>query len=282
MPELPEVEVLRLHLVSRLRGFKIERVEIMRPKLARPTTPDALRNALEGTTVRDLTRRAKYLLLVTKGKPGATAMVHLGMTGRLFLIPKGTALPKHARVVLHGKKENLVFEDPRMFGRFTLDLTSLEKLGPEPLDPKLTPAVLKQQLSGTRQAIKIALLDQTRIVGLGNIYASEALFRAGIDPRKATHKLTAAQIERLCEAIHFTLANAIRFGSSLKLAFDNPGSKDALFYYGLSDQTNAVVHEKFFVYDRAGEPCRKCGTPIKRLVQAARSTFYCPACQRKT
>ena len=103
-----------------------------------------------------------------------------------------------------------------------------------------------------------------------------------IDPRKATHKLQADQIERLCEAIHFTLAEAIKFGSSLKLTFDNPDSKDALFYYGLSDETNAVVHEKFAVYDRAGEPCRACGTPIKRIVQAARSTFLCPACQRKT
>ena len=282
MPELPEVEVLRLHLVSRLRGFKIERVEILRPKPARPTTPEVLREALEGTTVKDLSRRAKYLLLSTKGKPGSTAMIHLGMTGRLFLVPKGTALPKHARVVLHGKMESLVFEDPRMFGRFTLDLSSMDKLGPEPLDPKLTPALLKQQLTGTRQAIKIALLDQTRVVGLGNIYAAEALFRAGIDPRKATHTLTADQMKRLCEAIHFTLAQAIKFGSSIKLAFDKPTSKDALFYYGLSDETNSVVHEKFAVYDRAGKPCRACGTPIKRLVQAARSTFFCPTCQRKT
>ncbi len=205
---------------------------------------------------------------------------HLGMTGRMYLLPRTAPLPRHAAVVLNLDRHRFVFEDTRYFGRLTLDASSPAKLGPEPLGPDFTAEYLTTALKGSRQAIKVKLLDQTLVAGVGNIYASEALFRAGISPRTPANRVTRAQVARLRRAIRRVLAEAIRRGSTVPLNFAGTGVRDELFYYGREGEEGVFFAERLMVYDRLGQPCRRCGTRIKRAVQAARSTYFCPACQR--
>jgi formamidopyrimidine-DNA glycosylase len=162
----------------------------------------------------------------------------------------------------------------------TLDLSSLEKLGPEPWDEAFTPAYLRMALKPCRQAIKVKLLDQGLVAGVGNIYASEALFRAGISPRRAAGRLKAAEIGSLHQAIRAVLEEAVKFGSTVPLNFSGAGKKDGLFYYGQAEDTPDYYTERLLVYDKAGQPCSRCGASIRRIIQAARSTYFCPKCQR--
>jgi formamidopyrimidine-DNA glycosylase len=201
------------------------------------------------------------------------------MTGRMYLQSAGSPLPKHASVVLNCGAENFVFEDTRYFGRFTLDSGALSNLGPEPLSSEFTSDSFSRVLARSRQAIKVKLLDQCVVAGLGNIYASEALFHAGISPMSPARSLTAQEIQRLWRAIRRVLREAIARGSTVPLNFPGFGRRDGLFYYGSTDSTPADYDERLAVYDREGRPCSKCGTAIKRFVQAARSTFFCPKCQ---
>jgi len=283
MPELPEVEILARHLQRVLKNKTICGVLVRRPKVLAPTMEGELREALQGATFTGLSRRGKYLLFTLRG-PGRREPLmlvgHLGMTGRIYLSPAQTELPKHAAVVLDLGGHQLVFEDTRYFGRFTLDLRGPAKLGPEPLEEKFTEAYLAVALKRSAQAIKIKLLDQTLVAGVGNIYASEALFRAGISPRVAAKRLTGEQVKRLRVAIREVLAKAIKFGSTVPLNFGNGAGSDGLFYYGGAGAESGFYQERLLVYDRQGQPCRKCGSKVKRMVQAARSTFYCPRCQR--
>jgi formamidopyrimidine-DNA glycosylase len=201
------------------------------------------------------------------------------MTGRMFLAQKTAPLPKHAAVVFDLGKENFIFEDTRYFGRLTLDLTAIQKLGPEPLSDDFQPAYFHETLNRSRQAIKVKLLDQTLVAGIGNIYATEALFRAGISPELAANKLTYGQVKRLWRAVREVLAEAVACGSTVPLNF-GAGKTDGLFYFGRAPDAPDFYQERLRVYDRDGEPCLNCKRPIKRIVQAARSTFYCPRCQR--
>jgi len=282
MPELPEVEVLARHLRPLIRNKTIRAVEVRRARVIRPTSERALKNTLTGAKLISLERRGKYLLFKLR-KPGRREPVellgHLGMTGRMFLTPKNAALPKHAAVVLDLGRERFVFEDTRYFGRFTLDVTPLAKLGPEPLSKNFSAAHLTRELSRSRQPIKVKLLDQSLVAGVGNIYASEALFRARISPLTPANKLTSAQNTRLVKTIRQVLTEAIRFGSTVPLHHGDPSAGDGLFYFGLAEGTMDYYEERLKVYDRAGQPCRRCGSAIRRIVQAARSTFYCPKCQ---
>jgi formamidopyrimidine-DNA glycosylase len=177
-------------------------------------------------------------------------------------------------------RELFVFEDTRYFGRFTLDKSPVEKLGPEPLGAEFTVPKLAQALKRSGQPIKIKLLDQSVVAGVGNIYASEALFRAGISPKLAACKLTGRQVERLRQAVREVLAEAIDGGSTVPLNYAGAGRRDGLFYFGRDPGTEDYYEERLRVYDRAGRPCPHCGTGIRRIVQAARSTYYCPRCQR--
>jgi formamidopyrimidine-DNA glycosylase len=282
MPELPEVEILVRHLAPLLRGQTIRGVEVRRAKFIAPTSERELQHALKGATFNDVTRRGKYLLfnLRAPGKREPLTLVgHLGMTGRIFLQPKNVPLPKHAAVTLDLGKHHCVFEDTRYFGRLTLDASGLAKLGPEPLGAEFTAEYFASALKRSRQAIKVKLLDQTLVAGVGNIYASEALYRAGISPRLSAAKLTVAQVGKLRLAIREVLAAAIRTGSTLPLDFAGAGERDGLFYYGSASGGSDFQQERLLVYDRLGKPCGKCGTDIRRLVQAARSTYYCPGCQ---
>lgn len=202
---------------------------------------------------------------------------HLGMTGRMYVDEGGEALPRHAAVVVALDSGRFVFEDARQFGRFHLDSESLAGMGPEPLDVGWTAADLGKALEGSRQPVKVRLLDQGVVAGVGNIYASEALHRAGISPGRAAGRLKAAEVEQLWVAVRDVLSEAIAVGQRASLDFRGGG--DGLFYFG-SSGVEPEVGERFRVYDREGEACRRCGAVICRRVQAARSTFYCPGCQK--
>jgi formamidopyrimidine-DNA glycosylase len=283
MPELPEVEVLVRHLAPRLRGKSIRGVEVRRARVLRPTRPRELARALAGARFVDVSRRAKFLLFQftpPDDRQRFTLVGHLGMTGRMFLLPAGAPLPKHAAVVLDLGKENFVFEDTRYFGRFTLDTAALARLGPEPLSNDFRPEQFLAGLRRSRQAIKVKLLDQSLVAGLGNIYASEALFRARLSPRRAACRLSREESARLWRALRRVLNEAIEFGSTVPLDWSGAGLRDGHFYYGRAPEAADFYPERLRVYDRAGAPCPRCRTPIGRIVQAQRSTFYCPRCQR--
>ena len=282
MPELPEVEVLVRHLRPQIRRKKIRKVIVRRERVLAGTPLDTFIRSLEGASFRNLSRRGKYLLFeLTRGSKSQpfTLLGHLGMTGRMYLLPKRAALPKHAAVVFDLGKWNFVFEDTRYFGRLTLETTGIERLGREPLDNKFTADELAEALKSSKQPIKVKLLDQSLIAGLGNIYASEALFLAGVSPKIACCDLSRAQVARLWKAIRRVLRQAIRSGSTVPLDYAGSGSRDGLFYFGRADGTPANYEERLRVYDRAGKPCLKCGSEIKRVVQGSRSTFYCAVCQ---
>jgi formamidopyrimidine-DNA glycosylase len=237
---------------------------------------------LIGAKFTGVSRRGKYLLFElgskTSGKP-MTLLGHLGMTGRMFLAGKKEPLPKHAAVVFDLGAKNFIYEDTRYFGRLTLDISAVAKLGPEPLDESFSPEFFARSLKNSRQPVKVKLLDQSLVAGVGNIYASEALFRAGISPRRAANKLTAAQIKKLWRSIREVLMEAIDCGSTIPLNF-SAGKSDGLFYFGQAAGAPDYYEEKLRVYDRAGRPCVKCGSKIRRIVQAARSTFFCGRCQK--
>jgi len=282
VPELPEVEVLVRHLAPLLRNNTVRNVEVRRARVIAPTSIRKLKTSLRGAKFTDITRRGKFLLFTFKTAKKAVPFKlvgHLGMTGRMYLLPAQNALPKHAAVVLDLGDENFVFEDTRYFGRFTLDLSALKKLGPEPLGEEFSTESFAAGLSKSRQPIKVKLLDQSLVAGIGNIYASEALFRAKISPKLSARRLKIDQIERLRQSIQYVLTEAIECGSAVQLDYAGVEARDRLFYFGSAD-ASVSYEERLRVYDREGQPCTVCGTPIRRIVQAARSTFYCRQCQR--
>jgi formamidopyrimidine-DNA glycosylase len=282
MPELPEVEVLAQHLRPLLRGKTIRGVTVRRAKVLAPTSPREFRRAVLGAQFAGLSRRGKYLLFQLKRRvtgERVTILGHLGMTGRMFLAGRREPLPVHAAVVFDLGGENFIYEDARYFGRLTLDGSVVEKLGPEPLGGNFQPATFARALKRSRQAIKVKLLDQKVVAGIGNIYASEALFRARLSPKRGANRLTREQIKRLWSAVREVLAEAIRCGSTVPLNFGKDGS-DGFFYFGRAPGTPDYYEERLRVYDREGRPCPNCRNPIRRMTQAARSTFYCPRCQR--
>ncbi len=283
MPELPEVEVLVRTLAPRLKNQTIRRVEVHRARVLRPTSPAELKRALTGARFVGLARRAKYLTFTLQraGRRETFRLLgHLGMSGRMYLQPANAPLPRHTAVALDLGGEKFVFEDTRYFGRLTLDTSTQAGLGPEPLGDEFTLDYLMRALRRSAQAIKVKLLDQSLVAGVGNIYACESLFHARLSPRLAARNLTRGQTERLRAALRKTLAEAIEFGSRVSLDWAGADKRDGLFYYGRAAGA-PEAGEPLCVYDRRGEPCPACQTPIRRIVQAARSTFYCPRCQRR-
>ena len=273
MPELPEVEVLRRSLEPRLGGRRIERVEVLAPALREPLDRRALRR-LEGRRVVDLRRRSKYLLVDIE--EGATLVLHLGMSGRLTLVPAATEREPHEHLAFGlDSGERLRFRDPRRFGvafvaptaRLDLD-PHFARLGREPLEPPIGGAELAELAAGRRRPVKSFLMDGGRIVGVGNIYATEALHRAGIRPDRSVARLGAERWERLAAAVVEVLEQAIRQGGTTLNDFTDGAGNAGYFQVALA------------AYGRAGESCPRCGGTIRRLVQAGRSSFYCPRCQR--
>lgn len=272
MPELPEVETIVRDLSGALPGRTIAGVEVIRPDLIEGDTDDFVR-ALTGRRIDAVARRAKNIVLALDDATRLT--VNLGMTGRLLLAAPGAVLPSHlgARFVLEGNAGALVYDDVRRFGKlWHADLASWNewemRLGVEPLSADFTPAWLHEHAARSRSPIKTWLMDQRRVVGVGNIYASEALFRAGIDPTRPASSLDADDAARLVDAVRAVLQEAIDFRGTTLLDYRDARGERGEFSTRLR------------VYDRAGEPCRICAAPLVRIVQGGRSTFYCPRCQR--
>jgi formamidopyrimidine-DNA glycosylase len=272
VPELPEVEVLRRSLERPLVGRRVERVAVRDTRLREPVDPAALA-AAEGRQVESLGRRSKYLLVHLEG--GRTLVVHLGMSGRLTLAARLAPPLPHEHVVfdLDGD-ERLRYVDPRRFGLVFLQKTAtlvadrhFAGLGVEPLGGDLDGALLQRLAARRRGPVKAFLMDASVVVGVGNIYASEALFAAGIHPRRSVARLAPARWERLAIAVREVLARAIGQGGTTLNDFVDGAGNSGYFQVSLA------------VYDRAGEPCVRCGRPVRRLVMSGRSTYYCRHCQ---
>jgi formamidopyrimidine-DNA glycosylase len=269
VPELPEVEVTRRGIAPQVAGRRISAVVVREPRL-RWRVSDEVRR-LAGRTVRAVERRAKYLLLDCGD---GHLILHLGMSGSLRLLPSDAAPEKHDHFDLVLGDRMLRLRDPRRFGAVLwagTDLAThplLRHLGIEPLSRALDGRRLHGLTRGHRAAIKLFLMDSRRLAGVGNIYASESLHRARIDPRKPARRLSLEQCARLARAIKHTLRAAIRAGGSSLRDFVG------------SDGVYGCFQQRARVYDRAGQPCRNCGTPVRRIVQGQRSTYYCPRCQR--
>ena len=271
MPELPEVETTVRGLARILDGQRLERVEVRRPDLRRAFPPDLVQ-ALTGARVTELSRRAKYGLIHTDR--GRVLVFHLGMSGRWRIDPEEVG--KHDHLLLQTAAHRLALNDARRFG--SVDLVDQDELaswpafaalGPEPLGEGLTATLLRDATKDRKPAIKLLLLDQRVVAGLGNIYVCEALWRARIDPRKPGGKVTRAQLERLVPAIREVLEQSIADGGSTLRDFAQPDGE--LGYFA----------SRFDVYGREGAGCRhEDGGTIRRIVQGGRSTWFCPKCQR--
>ena len=273
MPELPEVEVTRRGIAPALTGRCVEKVITRTPALRYPL-PHQLNKILCGRRLASVDRRGKYLLL---DFGSGHLLIHLGMSGSLRLVPADLPAEKHDHVDLvfggRGRPLALRLRDPRRFGA-VLWLRGapsahplLAVLGIEPLGEDFSAAWLKRELAGLSAAIKPTLMDSHRIVGIGNIYASESLFRAGIDPRTAAGRISLRRLERLVPAIKATLAAAIDAGGSSLRDFIH------------SDGSSGYFQQQYFVYGRSGEACRICGRPIRELRQGQRASFFCAGCQ---
>ena len=270
MPELPEVETTRLGLLPRLQGRTLERIVVRNPRLRWPV-PDDLQSHLAGLVLNALNRRGKYLLF---DFGPATQIVHLGMSGSLRFAGPDEPAALHDHVDwLFDDGTTLRLRDPRRFGAvlWTENVKRhplLAHLGPEPLTPEFDAAYLHAQCQRRSASIKQVIMDAQVVVGVGNIYASESLFHAGIRPTTAARRLSRPACARLVATIKQVLAAAIAAGgSSLR---DYVASDGELGYFQLQTR----------VYDREGQPCKVCATPIRRIVQGQRASFYCPRCQR--
>jgi formamidopyrimidine-DNA glycosylase len=269
MPELPEVEVTRRGIAAQLVGRRVAGIEVREPRLRWPV-PEALAR-LTGQAVRGVRRRGKYLLIdCDRGH----VIIHLGMSGSLRLLPAGTAIGRHDHVDVKLDDQVLRLRDPRRFGAVLWTEEAPERhpllrdLGVEPLERGFDAKFLHVTSRAHRVAIKQLLMDARRVVGVGNIYASESLFLAEVNPRMRANRLSRERSVRLVRAIKQTLRAAIRAGGSTLRDFVSSEGRAGYF------------QQRHWVYDRAGQPCRRCKTPIRRIVQGQRATFFCPACQR--
>ncbi len=268
MPELPEVETIARGLQARVRGKRIAAFEV-----AWPRTIDSRSlpiSSLIGRRIKIVGRIGKYVAISLTG--GFTLAVHLRMTGRLLVGSPGALDRAHLRAVITFTDGSiLAFSDARKFGRMRVlhgDAAAQLDVGRDPLDPRLTALDLKPLLANRRTPVKVWLLDQRWLAGIGNIYASEALFYAGIRPRRAAGRLTASERAALLASLRRVLRRAIRYGgSSLNDYVDAEGKQGGF-------------QKQFAVYGRPGLPCLQCRGPVRRIVLAQRSTFYCSACQR--
>ena len=271
MPELPEVEITVRGLARYLDGERLERVALNRPDMRFPF-PEGFVQRLAGARVTGLGRRAKYGLVHTDR--ALTMVFHLGMSGRWRIDPD--TLGKHDHLVLETAGHRFALCDPRRFGFVDLvpsdtlaEWPPFAAMGPEPLGTELTAAHLKAAFAGRKQAVKLLLLDQRIVAGLGNIYVCEALYRARIDPRKPAARVSGPALARLVEAVREVLGEAIEAGGS------------SLRDYARPDGELGYFSSRFDVYDREGQPCpRGDGGTIRRIVQGGRSTWFCPRCQR--
>ena len=278
MPELPEVETVKRGLAPVMEGFVFDRVQLNRPNLRFPFGDDFIAR-IQGQTLNSLTRRAKFLQAELSS--GERLFMHLGMSGRFTIdqnqqgefVHAHNTNPKHDHVIFEmSSGARVTFNDPRRFGFMELVAANapyrLDDLGPEPMGNGFNAPDLRERLKGKKSKIKAALLDQKVVAGLGNIYVCEALYRAGISPKRAAGRLSVSETESLTGHIKDTIAAAIDAGGSSLKDFAN------------TDGDLGYFQHSFAVYGREGEPCNTCEAPIKRIVQSGRSSFYCGACQK--
>ncbi|QQS46990.1 MAG: bifunctional DNA-formamidopyrimidine glycosylase/DNA-(apurinic or apyrimidinic site) lyase [Acidobacteriota bacterium] len=276
MPELPEVEMVVRGLRDILAGRKIVSARLLRAGLAPENPPRQFAARLRNAGVIDVGRRGKHILIHFSNS--RTLITHLRMTGRFFHLDEADANLPHTHAEFHlDNQRKLIFTDQRHFGFMMVARTAdlgrvpqLEKLAPEPFEDGFSAAYLHQVMQRSRQEIKVFLLDQTRVTGLGNIYASEALHRARINPGTRANRISAKRVAELRRRIIEVLDEAINAASNL--------ATDPREVYGRYGAR--AFEETWRVYDREGQGCLNCFTPIRRIVQATRSTYFCPRCQK--
>jgi len=275
MPELPEVEIVARSLNSIVSGRTIASAALLRPRLAPDTTPRKFSNHLKDAAINFVHRRGKHVLFDLDN--GRTLITHLRMSGKFMLLDHDAVDPKFTHAVLYFDDSRLVFQDQRHFGLMKIVRTDdlheskeIKKLAPEPLGEEFTAEYLRAALKTSRRSLKEVLLDQTKVCGLGNIYASEALFLSGASPRIRANRLTKTKTSALLENIRLVLSEAVELGITLPVDPADIGGS----IYGNGSQW------EWRVYDREGESCLSCGSPIARIVQGGRSTYFCRKCQR--
>ncbi|WP_110114082.1 DNA-formamidopyrimidine glycosylase [Bacillus sp. CGMCC 1.16541] len=273
MPELPEVETVRRTLIELVKGKVIKGVEVLWPKMIKqPDDVHQFKDALKGQVIQDVSRRGKFLKFMLDDY---VLVSHLRMEGKYGLYEKAEPSDKHTHVFFEFTDgTELRYKDVRKFGTMHLFKKGQEELhaplvtlGPEPFSDTFTSEFLESKLKKTNRKIKPALLDQTVVVGLGNIYVDEALFRAGIHPERIAATLTKVEIERVREEVIATLSEAVEQGGSTVRSYVNTQGQIGMFQLRL------------YVYGKKGEPCKRCGTPIKKSVVGGRGTHTCPVCQ---
>ncbi len=276
MPELPEVELVVRSLQNLIVGRSVVRAEILRPRLITGISSDEFGNRLKGRKIEGISRRGKFILATFDDN--ITLITHLRMSGRFGYLPLEKELPKFTHAIFYLDNEmRLIFSDQRHFGMMKIMQTKdievsgeLSKLGPEPFGESFTTGYLRSVMASSRRTIKETLLDQSRVVGLGNIYAAEVLFSARVRPTALAANLSRTRVDRIRGAILDILGDAVANGSTLNV---DPENIDGSYYGGGFEQQWAV-------YDRENDPCHVCGSAIRRITQSGRSTYFCPKCQR--
>jgi formamidopyrimidine-DNA glycosylase len=277
VPELPEVELVARSLERIIGGRRIVAAELLRAGLAPDSNPRQFSRHLRGAVVKEVGRRGKHILIHLDN--GRVLITHLRMTGRFLYLPTEAPLPKHTHALLYLDNERrLAFTDQRHFGLMKIVAASelyeakeLRSLAPEPFSDEFTPDYLQAALARSRRTLKETLLDQKRVLGLGNIYAAEVMFTARINPFTIAAELTKRRVPRLHRAILDILSESLAHGSTMNV---DPENIDGSYYGG-------SYEGHWRVYDREGEPCPKCRARIRRTLHAGRSTFFCPRCQRR-
>lgn len=277
MPELPEVELVARALDRLVTGRRIVKAKLLRAALAPAISPRSFVRMLRGARIERVGRRGKHILFMLDN--ARVLITHLRMTGRFLYLPSQAPLPKHTHAIFNlDDEQRLVFTDQRHFGMMKIvaaaslyETKELRSLAPEPFSNEFTPGYLHTTLSRSRRTLKETLLDQTRVLGLGNIYAAEVMFLARINPFITASRLSSNRVARLHHAILDVLAESISHGSTMNV---DPENIDGNYYGG-----NYEGHWR--VYDREGEACPSCNARIRRITHAGRSTFFCPRCQRR-
>ncbi len=265
MPELPEVETIKNELMPHIIGREFTGVTLLWEGIVRRPTAAEFRTRLVGQKITGMARRGKYLILSLSG--GEVLILHMKMSGALLVKPASAEADKYDRAILYLGDTALHFRDPRKFGRMWLvnDREAvIKKLGPEPLEPGFTAQVLAELLKNRRAPIKALLCDQNLIAGVGNMYADEALFAAGIHPLRLGGSLSPDEVKRLHRAILKVLKAGIKNKGASVVNYYRPGGE------------LGTAHEEFQVAHRGGKPCPRCGTPIQRIVVRGRGTYFCP------
>ena len=277
MPELPEVELVARSLDRLVSGLRIEAAKLIRPGLAPENTPREFARGLRGAKFEKVGRRGKHILVHLDN--ARALVIHLRMTGRFLLLPAGRELPRHTHALFQlDDGRRLAFTDQRHFGLMKVvsadalaDARELRGLAPEPFSEAFTPDYLASVLARTNRALKDVLLDQTKVTGLGNIYAAEVLNLARVNPFSTASHVPRRQVTQLHRAILDILGEALAHGSTMNV---DPENIDGSYFGG------GGYNDRWRVYDREGEPCRKCKDPIRRVTHAGRSTYFCPRCQK--